>query len=214
MNRSLTHQQRAVYDFIRSRIVDRGYGPTVREIGEHMHIKSPNGVVCHLRALERKGMITRAANKSRSIELLDRVLQQRLEGLPIKGDVIRGTYATGMLSADMAVSLKQLTTPGSYALLVRDNSLLESQITRGDYLIIEPQEYCLDGQLVLAEYNGSPLGSPNPEVSGTFLVKCCQEATRIRLEPVSSLLNASHFYVEEARIVGVLAGVIRLLKGR
>ena len=47
----------------------RGYGPTVREIAEHMDIRSPNGVVGHLRALVRKGLIRRNANKARAIEL-------------------------------------------------------------------------------------------------------------------------------------------------
>ena len=65
----LTERQQDVYDLIRSLIVNRGYGPTVREIGEHFGTKSPNGVMCHLRALERKGMIRRSPNKSRAIEL-------------------------------------------------------------------------------------------------------------------------------------------------
>ncbi len=69
MARPLTARQQQVYDFIHDRISTRGYGPTVREIGEFIGIKSPNGVMCHLRALERKGMINRLANKSRAIEL-------------------------------------------------------------------------------------------------------------------------------------------------
>ena len=51
----LTKRQRIVFDFIRDKIQNRGYGPTVREIGEQFHIKSPNGVMCHLKALEKKG---------------------------------------------------------------------------------------------------------------------------------------------------------------
>ena len=50
----LTLRQREVYDFISEKIHDRGYGPTVREIGDHFEIRSPNGVVCHLKALEKK----------------------------------------------------------------------------------------------------------------------------------------------------------------
>jgi repressor LexA len=51
----LTERQLIVYEFIRDKIVHRGYGPTVREIGEHFDIRSPNGVMCHLKALEKKG---------------------------------------------------------------------------------------------------------------------------------------------------------------
>ena len=69
MDCSLTVRQQKVYDFIEERISVRGYSPTVREIAEGMGIKSPNAVIAHLRALERKGAIRRAANKSRAIGL-------------------------------------------------------------------------------------------------------------------------------------------------
>ena len=55
----LTERQREIYDFIRDKIESRGYGPTVREIGLNFDIKSPNGVMCHLKALEKKGLIIR-----------------------------------------------------------------------------------------------------------------------------------------------------------
>ena len=51
---ALTPRQRDIYSFIRSKIQGRGYGPTVREIGLHFQIKSPNGVMCHLKALQKK----------------------------------------------------------------------------------------------------------------------------------------------------------------
>ena len=57
MTARLTERQSEVYEMIRSLIVKRGYGPTVREIGDQFGIKSPNGVMCHLRALERKGLM-------------------------------------------------------------------------------------------------------------------------------------------------------------
>ncbi|MBW3596785.1 MAG: repressor LexA, partial [Planctomycetes bacterium] len=65
----LTDKQLAVYEFIRDGIRKRGYGPTVRDIGEAFNIRSPNGVMCHLRALEVKGFIRRGKNKARAIEL-------------------------------------------------------------------------------------------------------------------------------------------------
>jgi len=59
MDVQLTQRQRAVYEFIRDKIRTRGYGPTVREIGLQFKILSPNGVMCHLKALEKKGLITK-----------------------------------------------------------------------------------------------------------------------------------------------------------
>ena len=69
---NLTERQQAVYEFIRDKIRNRGYGPTVREIGTEFDINSPNGVVCHLKALEKKGAIKREQNLSRAIELTGR----------------------------------------------------------------------------------------------------------------------------------------------
>src|SRR5215470_11741069 len=67
----LTERQREIYDFIREKIESRGYGPTVREIGLGFDIKSPNGVMCHLKALEKKGLIKRTGFQARAIQLVD-----------------------------------------------------------------------------------------------------------------------------------------------
>ncbi|MEM0927433.1 MAG: repressor LexA, partial [Planctomycetota bacterium] len=87
--KQLTERQRRVYELIRRLIVNRGYGPTVREIGEAFGIKSPNGVMCHLRALERKGLIRRSPNKSRAIELVD-APDRGGTSLPMAGQVAAG----------------------------------------------------------------------------------------------------------------------------
>ena len=68
---SLTAKQKRIYDFIRDQIEQRGYPPTVREIGEAFHIKSPNGVMCHLTALVKKGLINREKQAARAIQLSD-----------------------------------------------------------------------------------------------------------------------------------------------
>src|SRR6266581_1821788 len=68
----LTDRQREIYEFIRSKIEGRGYGPTVREIGVAFDIKSPNGVMCHLKALEKKGLIKREPGAARAIQLVNR----------------------------------------------------------------------------------------------------------------------------------------------
>lgn len=68
----LTDRQRAVLDYISSSIEDRGYPPTLREIGNHLGIRSTNGVNDHIRALERKGYLTREDMKSRTLRLVRR----------------------------------------------------------------------------------------------------------------------------------------------
>src|SRR5260370_40748921 len=85
---TLTDRQRGIYEFIREKIEARGYGPTVREIGAAFDIKSPNGVMCHLKALGTKGFIIREGFSARAIQLVN----HRRPGaeLPVLGLVAAG----------------------------------------------------------------------------------------------------------------------------
>src|SRR5713226_7561392 len=85
----LTEKQKRIYEFIRSKIEGRGYGPTVREIGLAFGIKSPNGVMCHLKALEKKGLIIREGFSARAIQLVD--YHPGSAGLPLLGKVAAGS---------------------------------------------------------------------------------------------------------------------------
>jgi repressor LexA len=85
---ALTDRQRAIYDFIRSFTIDRGFCPTFREIAAHFGMRSHYGVACHLEALERKGMITRQPGASRAISLIDDPRGARL--LPLVGQINAG----------------------------------------------------------------------------------------------------------------------------
>jgi repressor LexA len=69
-NPTLTPRQQEVYDLIKSHIEEKGWPPTIREIGGSVGIRSPNGVICHLKALVKKGMIETEDNMSRCIRLV------------------------------------------------------------------------------------------------------------------------------------------------
>src|SRR5260370_30206139 len=69
----LTERQQEIYLFIRCRVENHGYGPTVREIGNDFNIKSPNGVLCHLRELELKGLIKRGGFSARALQLINQL---------------------------------------------------------------------------------------------------------------------------------------------
>jgi repressor LexA len=94
----LTSRQREVFEFIRGKITGRGYGPTVREIGDNFRISSPNGVMCHLKALEKKGLITREPNMSRAIQLTDAYKEER--GMPLVGQIAAGNLSEAIEQAD------------------------------------------------------------------------------------------------------------------
>src|SRR5437660_12250260 len=101
----LTDRQKQIYDFIRKHIDDKGYPPTVRDIGDSFKIKSPNGVMCHLKALEKKGLITRKGFRARAIMLSDHKPSKGRQGIPMLGRVAAGTpieaaAETGRLELD------------------------------------------------------------------------------------------------------------------
>src|SRR5919199_1807011 len=129
---TLTDRQREIYDFIREKIETRGYGPTVREIGLAFGIKSPNGVMCHLKALEKKGLIQREEFSARAIQLTDK---SRSAGLPLLGLVAAGS-PTQAIAQEERLELKDLFgDPHHFALRVRGQSMIDNHIDDGDYVI-------------------------------------------------------------------------------
>lgn len=109
----LTKRQRDVYEFIRDKIQNRGYGPTVREIGEAFAISSPNGVMCHLKALEKKGLIIRAPNMSRAITLPE--LQARSARTPGEGTRLPKGSSEDNHPGGLASTTSSKTSGGSRA---------------------------------------------------------------------------------------------------
>ena len=196
MNRSLTPRQQQVYDFIREKIVARGFGPTVREIGDFLQISSPNGVVCHLKALERKGMIHRLANKSRAIELTEIISRDKQYSLPLGGRML-GDICSFSVEAGEVVDLLKFIGEDRFAVKVVGDSLKDVHIAAGDSLIIQRQTTASAGQLVLANI-------PN---EGTKLVYWMPDSNRIRLQPINR--NAAPQFVDKAEVVGVVIGVFR-----
>src|SRR5262249_26113692 len=144
----LTERQREIYDFIRSKIESRGYGPTVREIGLAFEIKSPNGVMCHLKALEKKGLIKREGFSARAIQLRD--YQPHASGLPILGLVAAGAPTQAVAQEDRLELGDLFGGPNRYALRVRGQSMIEDHIDDGDYVVIRKQDTAENGERVVA----------------------------------------------------------------
>jgi len=198
MNRPLTHQQQQVYNMIRDCIVRRGYGPTVREIGQHMNIKSPNGVMCHLRALERKGVLRRDANKSRAIELTESISSLVGATLGVEGRIADGA-CTLSNPARESIDLAGLTGEGRLFLRVVDDSLIEAQVRSGDLVVMHKQPHALPGQLAIVRTGDAE----------TCIRYWLLEQGRIRLQPVSRTQQAT--IVDQAEVLGVIVGVVRML---
>src|SRR4051794_36456886 len=142
----LTQRQREIYDFIRDRIEKRGYGPTVREIGNGFSIKSPNGVMCHLKALEKKGLIKRETFSARAIQLVDH--RPPSLGLPMLGHVAAGAPVAALPQDERLEFGDLFEGPNNYALKVKGQSMIEDHIDDGDFVVIRKQEMAPNGERV------------------------------------------------------------------
>jgi repressor LexA len=191
----LTDRQREVYEFIRDRIRSRGYGPTVREIGAEFDIASPNGVMCHLRALERKGLVSREPNLSRAITLATEPPFER--GLPLAGRIAAGVLHEA-IEQDERIDFGELFDDDNlFVLEVSGDSMIEEQIADGDYVVIRKQHRARSGQVVVA------LTDENEAT----LKRWYPEKNRIRLEPANASMKP--IYVKNAKVLGVVVGVVR-----
>jgi repressor LexA len=193
----LTDRQKEIYEFIREKIERRGYGPTVREIGLAFDIKSPNGVMCHLKALEKKGLIKREGFSARAIELIDH--RPPSAGLPFLGLVAAGT-PTQAIEQDERLHFDDLFAGSNhFALKVRGQSMIEDHIEDGDYVVIRKQETAANGERVVAMID-----------SEVTLKRYFQDKNQVRLEPANSKMAPILVNTEaDARILGVLVGVLR-----
>lgn len=199
-DRPLTKRQREIYTFIRELVHRRGYAPTVRELATQFEISSPNGVMCHLRALERKALIRRDPYKARAIEII-KPIRSEAESAP------RGLAFAGVVSAGFtnhAFELNERIDLGElfqgehlFVLRVKGESMIEAHIADGDYVVCRSSETADKGQMVVAL---------NADSEAT-LKYWYPERHRIRLQPANSAMEP--IYVKQAQVRGVVVGVVR-----
>src|SRR5262245_42836186 len=194
---TLTARQREIYSFIRSKIQGRGYGPTVREIGVQFHIKSPNGVMCHLKALQKKGLIHREPNMSRAIQLLDDPTSARPGGLKLVGRIAAGQPIEAVEQDEELAFTEWEGSDDKFALRVQGNSMIEEHIADGDYVVIKKQDHARDGQIVAVRDDDDE----------ATLKRIYRERNRVRLEPANKAMKP--IYRDNIDILGVLVGVVR-----
>ena len=193
----LTDRQREIYEFIADKIEGRGYGPTVREIGSAFEIRSPNGVMCHLKAQEKKGLIKREGFSARAIQLMDP--RRRDVSLPLLGAVAAGSPTQAIEQTDRLDFKELFGNPSYFALQVRGQSMIENHIDDGDFVVIRRQDKADNGERVVAMIDD--------EVT---LKRYFRDKTKIRLEPANK--DMAPIVVDADRpvqILGVLVGVIR-----
>lgn len=191
---TLTTRQRAIYDFLKDKIINRGYGPTVREIGTKFGIRSPNGVMCHLKALEKKGLITRESHMSRAIQLSEPLSKM---SLPLAGRIAAGSPLMAIEQSEQIDFSSLFNSDNHFCLQVTGNSMIEAQIADGDYVVVRKQKTCRDGDIVVALVNGED----------ATLKRFYKEPNRFRLEPANSSMQP--IFSSHVEVMGVVTGVIR-----
>jgi repressor LexA len=198
LQKKLTKRQQTVFDFIRKKIEQDGYGPTIREIAERMGFASPNGVICHLTALEKKGLISRTNNKSRSISLTDEVSQE-LNGLPMAGRVAAGALMEAIEQNERLDVAGLWPQKGTYVLEVDGDSMIDAQIAPGDYVVVKKRQTASKGDIVVARTSDGD----------ATLKYWFPEKNRVRLQPANKRLKP--IYSKDVKVIGVVIGVIRNL---
>jgi repressor LexA len=192
---ALTSRQKQIYDFLKDKIRNRGYGPTVREIGSHFGIRSPNGVMCHLKALERKGLITRESHMSRAIQLAESPLSR--SSLPLAGQIAAGSPVLAVEQQERVDFCNLFEPEDHFCLKVRGDSMIEDQIASGDYVVVRKQDSCREGEIVVALVDGDE----------ATLKRFYRERDRVRLEPANSAMKP--IYSNNVKVLGVVVGVVR-----
>lgn len=160
--RGLTPRQYQVLEYIRKSIKERGYPPTLREIGSHMGIRSTNGVNDHLRALENKGYLTREDMKSRSLRPTG-LHPAEDEGAEASHDDVVEVKVLGRVAAGLPIQadenlvdtlkLDRGMLPGSgevFGLRISGDSMIEAGILHGDYVFVRRQSTAERGDIVIA----------------------------------------------------------------
>ena len=195
LQEQLTKRQERVFKYIVGRI-NKDQCPTIREIADAMNFSSPNGVVGHLNALERKGLIKRSNNKSRSI-LLTNEASDEIDGFPLAGRVAAGTLVEAVEQNERINLGKLWSGKSNFVLEVDGNSMIDAQIASGDYVVVKPRRTANKGDMVVAR-----------TADGEATLKYWfPEKNRIRLQPANKRMKP--IYSKTAKVIGVVIGVVR-----
>ena len=222
---TLTERQRKVLDFIQSAISEQGYPPTLREIGNFMSIRSTNGVNDHLRALERKGYLTRVDMKSRTLRPTQSSPPAAMSSPPPANTIsyddfievpIIGRVAAGALQAAVdlqhtpaedRVRIDRMLIGGSrdvFGLRIHGESMIDAGIHHGDYVFVRKQLEAKRGDIVVA------LVGDEATCKRYF-----PERDHVRLQPENSTMEpiiVSKHDWRTTQILGVVVGVYRKME--
>ena len=209
MSEQLTDRQRQVLEFIDAEVRERGYPPSVREIGEAVGLSSSSTVHAHLAALQDKGFLKRDPTKPRALELIyesssGAAIERRpVRHVPVVGNVAAGTgvFADELIEETIPVP-EDFTGAGQlFMVRVRGESMVDAGILDGDYVVVRQQPTAEVGDIVVA-------GIPGEEAT----VKTYQRRRgKIVLRPENPTMDEMVFDPADVMINGKVVTLLRRL---
>ena len=203
-NDELTPRRREILDFIARTSEERGYPPTVREIGAEIGLKSSSSVHYHLRVLAENGYITRDGSLTRALRVAEEASSPGRSGaryLPLVGRVAAGEpiLATENIERLVPTSADLFGQGDMFLLEVKGDSMIEAGILDGDLVVVSQQPTAEDGEIVVAMLDD--------EATVKFLHR---HPDRIELRPANSSMDS--LFSDDVQIIGRVRGVIRSLR--
>jgi len=203
---AITRRQREVYDFISGFVQKHGYSPSFEEIGEGLELNSLATVHKHITNLEKKGLLTRDYNKSRSIDLLPPKgrLKQAMSVnttmvLPLLGRIAAGQPIEAVQNPETISLADFVRSKEVYVLEVRGDSMQDEAILSGDYVLVEKAKTAHNGDIVVAIVD---------ETDAT-LKRFYREGDNIRLQPSNAAMKPIIVPAANVQIQGRVIGVLR-----
>ena len=199
---SVTPRQQRILDFIAQTVRDRGYPPTVREIGEAVGLTSSSSVHAQLANLERMGLLHKDPTKPRAVTL-DRPKADAV-AVPLLGRIAAGapTLAAEDVEGYVAVPQEFATDAEHFALTVQGDSMIGVGIFTGDLVIVRAHGAAEDGDIVAALL-------PGPAEEEATVKRLGHDGDRVMLIPENPALEP--FEVGDGRILGKVVAVMRKL---
>lgn len=205
--KQLTPRQRQILNFIDEQMQERGYPPSVREIGEAVGLTSPSTVHSHLASLQRLGYLKRDPTKPRAIEVhYDRnsgvAMERRpVNYVPLVGDVAAGTDVLAQENVEEVFPLPtDFTGDGElFMLRVRGDSMIEAGIFDGDFVVARTQPTAENGDIVVA-------GIPGDEATVKTFTR---SGERVTLLPANPALQPMEFSPDDVSVFGKVVTVLR-----
>lgn len=200
---SLTKRQKEVLDFLKSFIRERGYSPSLEEIGEALGMSSVASVHKHLTHLAEKGYIKHEQNRKRSIEVgqEDFPSGSTME-LPLLGAIAAGEPIEAIENKEMiSVPAELVRSRGhrTFVLKVKGNSMVDDHILDGDFVIVVEGRTADNGQTVVALLDGDK----------ATLKRYYRDSDSIRLQPANDALEPIVVKGRDIRIQGIVVGLMR-----